>query len=136
MTMPTFRTAAWSAAAVLAAAAACLLLARGGDPDIVWLRADAAAVGDFRLAPDGEEVPHAATMQDPSGGWAYYYPLPSRVRDALHDLGLGPGLTVDFLATGRETPTASGLWREYRRCRSEELTAEIPRRAAGPSARR
>ena len=130
----TVRRTAWLAAAAVGTAA--LLGARAGDPELVWLPVEGGRVGDFRDAPDGAPVPHAATMQDPDGAWAYRYREPSRLGDLLDRLGLRGGATVDYLATGREARTRSGRWREFRRCTGAELAAAVRSRGTGPRARR
>lgn len=115
-----------------AAAFVAVLLSRSGDPDHVWLLAfPSATTGDFRHTPDGDPVPHAATMQDEGNAWAYYYRPRTRLLDTLDRLGIGPGITVDFVATGRTETTASGVWREYRRATSDEMMRRLGRRRGG-----
>jgi hypothetical protein len=102
-----------------------------GPPDRVWCRLDpGGGTHEFRDAPDGREVAHAATMSAHDAQWAYYYPVPGWRLRLSEWLSSRHAITVDFVATGRETTTASGRWLEMRRCGEDELERAIAGRAS------
>jgi hypothetical protein len=92
-------------------------------PRTVWCElSPTGTIAHISAVPDGPEIPHGATMTNGTGAWAYYYPNPTRVLEAVNRLRYDPG-TALLIATGRETTTASGTWREFRRCSEEEFEA-------------
>lgn len=115
----------WLAAAVVApVAAAILLLPGGGGARTVWCLMEG-SIASIRTAPDGAEVPHAATMMADEAPWAYYYDVPTWFTDVLDALGFGYPRITNLLATGRETITASGRWVEFVRSDDEEFEAVL-----------
>jgi hypothetical protein len=109
---------------------AAALVTSLGPPDRVWCRLDpGGGTHEFRDMPDGREVAHAATMSARDAEWAYYYLVPGWRLRLSEWLSSRHAITVDFVATGRETTTASGRWVEMRRCDEAELSAAIARSA-------
>src|SRR5262245_31906386 len=116
------------ASAALAIAGIVAVIAAALPPSRVWWHLEpGGGAFDVRDAPDGREVPHAATMSAPDAAWAYYYPRPGWALDVRQMLSLRSAVTVDFVATGRTATTASGTWVEMRRCGEAEFAAALAR---------
>ena len=67
--------------------------------------------------------------------WAYYYPLPGHEEHDVEPLSSWSG-EVGLVATGNETRTPSGRWREFRRSSPAEFEAVLARWETGSAAGR